>query len=108
MKAKAKKIFKLLISTLFLLFLGLYITQALGYFDFNDNKKTVLTENAIERFEKDIKSGKKINAKDYIEEEKNYNNLLSKISLSLSNVIEKGFNHFMNAMFDEISKVTGS
>ena len=93
-------------STLFLLFLGLYITQALGYFEFKNNKKTALTNSAIKKFEEDVKKGKKIDAKDYLEEEKNYNNLLSKTSINISNAIEAGFNYLINNLFNEISKVT--
>lgn len=103
---KGKNTARLIIACLFSLFLCLYITQALGYYEFTNNKKTTLTTKGIEKFEQDLKEGKKIDAKDYIEEEKNYNNLLSRTSLTISNTIEKTFNTLMNAFFNELSKVT--
>lgn len=103
---KGKNVARLVIFCLFSLFLCLYVTQALGYYEFTNYKKTTLTTKAIERFEADVKEGKKIDAKDYIEEEKNYNNLLSKTSLTISNTIEKTFDTLMNTLFNELAKVT--
>lgn len=103
---KAKNAFRLFIVCIFSLFLCLYVTQALGYYEFTNAKKTTLTTKAMEKFEKDVKDGKKIDAKDYIEEEKNYNNLLSRTSLTISNTIEKTFDTIMNAFFNELAKAT--
>lgn len=103
---KGKNAARLFIACLFSLFLCLYVTQALGYYEFTNYKKTTLTNKAIERFEEDVKSGKKIDAKDYVEAEKNYNNLLSRTSLTISNTIEKTFDMLMNCLFNELSKVT--
>lgn len=106
MKMKYKNILRFTLLSLFLLFIALYITQALGYYEFNNAKKTTLTNSAIKKFEKDVQSGKEIDARDYIEEEKNYNNLISKTSLSLSNAVEKTFNYVMNTIFSELAKAT--
>lgn len=103
---KAKNVVRLSIACIFSLFLCLYITQALGYYEFTNAKKTTMTTRAMEKFEKDVKSGKKINAKDYLEEEKNYNNFLSKTSLTISSTIEKTFGAIMNAFFNELAKAT--
>lgn len=56
----------------------------------NENK-TVLTDEAIIRFEKDLKNGKKINPSDYIIKEKDYNNKACKIGLKISKIIENSF-----------------
>lgn len=103
---KAKNIFRFSVLVLFTLFICLYITQALGYYEFTNAKKTTLTRDAMEKFERDIQSGKKIDVKDYLEEEKNYNNFLSKTSITISNTIEKTFNTIMNALFNEMAKAT--
>lgn len=103
---KAKNVVRLSIACIFSLFLCLYITQALGYYEFTNAKKTTMTTKAMEKFEKDVKSGKEINAKDYLEEEKNYSNFLSKTSLTISNTIEKTFGAIMNAFFNELAKAT--
>ena len=103
---KAKNIFRIFMVSMFSLFICLYITQAFGYYEFTNSKKTTLTKEAMEKFEKDVKNGKKIDAKDYIEEEKNYNNLLSKTSITFSNTIEKTFNAIINTLFNEVAKAT--
>ncbi len=103
---KYKHVARFVIFSLFLLFIGLYITQALGYYEFTNAKKTTLTNFAIEKFEKDVKEGKKLDAKDYIEEEKQYNNIISKASLTISNTIEKTFDVVMNTLFNELAKAT--
>ena len=105
---KAKYIFLFLTTVLFLLFIGLYLTQAFGYYEFESGRKSTLTENAIRRFERDVKAGKEINVKDYLEEEKNYNNSLSTASIKVSNLLERGFNLFMNGLFNEVNKLTQS
>lgn len=103
---KYKHIVRFTILVLFLLFVGLYITQALGYYEFTNAKKTTLTNSAIERFEKDVKEGKALDAKDYVEEEKHYNNKLSRLSLTISSTIEKSFSFVMNTLFNELAKAT--
>ncbi len=101
---KYRKFFEFTMMILVILFLGLYISQMTGYYQYAENKKTILTNDAMKRFEKDIKEGKEINTKDYLVEETNYNNLLSTLGMKVSSLIEKGFNKAMNGLFNELSK----
>ena len=101
---KYRKFFEFTMMILVILFLGLYISQMTGYYQYAKNKKTILTNDAMKRFEKDIKEGKEINTKDYLVEETNYNNLLSTLGMKVSSLIEKGFNKAMNCLFNELSK----
>lgn len=101
---KYKKIFELVMAVLVVLFLGLYISQMTGYYKYSESKKSTLTKDAIEKFEQDIKAGKKIDAKNYLEEEKSYTNKMSNLGMALSSLIEKGFKKAMNTLFNEISK----
>lgn len=100
---KGKKIFRFTIITLLILFATLYFSQAAGYFEYTTRKTNTLTEEAVKKFEKDIESGKKINANDYIKKENDYNNNLSKLGTSMSNMIESSFNYIMNFIFKEIN-----
>ena len=95
---------QLFMMVLVILFLGLYISQMTGYYQYTESKKTTLTEDAIKRFEQDIKDGKQIDAKNYLEEQADYNNALSSLGMKVSRLIEKGFNKAMNGVFNEISK----
>ena len=87
---------------LFILFISLYIGQATGYYKYEDSKKSILTKSAIKRFEKDLKDGKELKAKNYLEEEKNYSNTPSRIGLGLSNFLENSFNKILVFMFNQI------
>ena len=86
-------------------FLGIYFGQATGYYKFAENRKTTLTEEAIERFEADVKEGKEIIASNYLIKEKNYNNNISFLCMKISSFIEKSFNRFMNLVFKELEEV---
>ena len=71
-----------------ILFISLYLSR------FNietyENKR-LLTEEAIIKYEQDLKEGKNILEKSYIPEEKNYNNKPSQIGRKVSNTIESSF-----------------
>ena len=99
-----KRIAQIIMAVLVMLFLGLYISQMTGYYEYTESKKTTLTKSAMERFEQDIKEGKEIKAGNYLEQEKDYNNKASTLGMKVSSLIEKGFNKAMNGLFQEISK----
>ena len=81
-----KRLIKLIGIILLIFFLALYLSSYnTSYYE----NKNILTEDAIKRFEKDLKEGKKINVNNYIEKEKNYNNKVSTYTLKLSNLIDK-------------------
>ena len=100
---KGKNIFRFITIILFILFISLYIGQATGYYKYN-NKKNILTKGAIKKFEKDVKNGKKVDMKNYLEEEKNYSNSFSKIGLATSKAIEVSFNKILVFMFKQVER----
>lgn len=105
MKVKVKTISGFLVGIVIVMFLSLYFTMMSGHYDFNESKKTALTQEAIERFEKDVSEGKEIIASNYLEEEVNYNNLASKAGMKISSFIEKSFNKVMGALFKNVEKI---
>ena len=102
---KGKNVARIVIFTLLILYSTLYVTQALGYYEYSNSKTNALTNDAIKKFEGDVKSGKNIKASDYIKKENDYNNNLSKSGLALSNFIENVFDEIMGYIFKEINKV---
>lgn len=82
-----KKIFKLIMLILIIFFLSLYFSR-INYYQEN---KTILTDKAIKQFEKDLQEGRQIDSKNYIEEEKDYNNKPSTIARKTSHFIENSF-----------------
>ena len=100
-----KKILKLLALLLFVFFLSLYLSKYTN--TYYENKK-VLTDEAIKEYEKDLKTGQPINSKNYLKEEKNYNNKASRIGLKTSNLIEKGFNSILKYSARELQELTNN
>ena len=91
---------KITFILLILLFLLLFINQNNnGYYE-NPN---ILTNEAIARFEKDLKEGKEIIPSNYITPEKDYNNRASKLGLKCSMLIEKVVNKVLRRLIDYIS-----
>ena len=90
---KIGKVNKFIIYFLFITYITLYIFQLTGYYEYELNRKKVLTESQIEQFEEDIKAGNQIDAKEYITDHQTYNNYISKIGYNtssfLSNITEK-------------------
>jgi len=105
---KGKNIFRIIGILLIIFFTTLYIAQGVGYYEYTNSKKTTLTEESIKRYEEDLKNGVEIDANNYLEKEKNYNNNLTKVSRGLSTLVEKGFNGIMNKLFNEIDKAVKS
>lgn len=90
--------------TLVILFLCIYIGQASGYYEYSNFKRTSLTNDAITRFEDDVKKGKNIKATNYLKNDKQYDNALNSIALKTSNLIEKTFDNIMSSLFNGINK----
>lgn len=101
---KANNLFKIVIIILFILFIALYLGQATGYYEYESNKKWALTNSAIKRYEQDLKQGKEIEAKNYLQEEKNYSNSATKLGFYTSELIEKSFNLIVRSIFNQIGK----
>lgn len=79
-----------------------------GYYKVPEERKVVLTDEAMERFEEDVKNGKEIIAGNYLEKENNYNNNLSLLGVKLSKLIENGFNKLMWLILNELESVIDS
>lgn len=105
---KGKNIARVVIGTLGIIFLVVYFGMATGYLEIENQKKTALTKEAMERYEADLKAGKKIDMNNYLQKEKVYSNNISKLALGTSSIIEKGFNTIMNYLFKEVDKAVNS
>lgn len=101
---KGKNVFRIVIFTLIILFGTLYITQALGYYEYSNRKINTMTEAEVKKIENDIKSGKKVDASDYVKKKNDYNNRLSKSGMAISKIIDKLFTGIMNFLFSEVDK----
>ncbi len=90
--------FKVLIC-LFVFYISLSIAVSSGYYSAKLNEKTLVTEENMKAFEEDVKNGKEVDIKDYINEtHKDYSTKTSKIGVNISKVVE-------DFMTDGISKM---
>lgn len=109
---KKKKVFNKVMSRIFLALLigfsALYISEATGYYEFEQHKQVELNEKKIAQFEQDVKEGKNIDVNDYIDEKEiSYQNNASTIGITLSeqlgNVVQGGLEStfgFLGKLFE--------
>ena len=97
-----KKIIKLSLVLIVVLFFSLYLTRYTNSYYQNNS---ILTEQAIEKYEKDLKEGKKIDPNNYKEREKQYNNNITKLGMKTSSIIEKAFKTSLKYMMKYLNKL---
>lgn len=90
-----KKIIKAIFFILFLAFLISYIIERSGYYEYNLQNRTVLTNESMRKFEKDVSEGKDVTLEDYtVPTSKDYSSSLTrktnKISVGVNKVLKKG------------------
>lgn len=101
---KPDKLFRNFMIILFVIFIALYISQANGYYEYQEYKRVALTNEQIKEFESDVKSGKKIDIKDYVgNTKKEYGNRISDTGLTVSLNIEKYIKKAITSSFGLLS-----
>ena len=90
-----KKIFKLAFIIIFIAFIISYVITKSGYYEYNLQNKTVLTNEKMKQFEKDVSEGKDVTLEDYVvSTTKDYTNTLTretnKVSLKINKILKKG------------------
>ena len=93
---KKKNWFLSVLGVLFIIYIALYMLDNLGYYNIAAKNK-VITEEKLEEFEEDVKSGKEIDLKEYVRDTTNYKNTYSNIgyniSIGIDNVLNKGLSN---------------
>ena len=96
------QILKAMIVFLIIIFLSLYFSKYNN--EYYENKR-IMTDEAIQKFEKDVKEGKKVNAKNYLPKEKDYNNKASRIGMKSSEFIEKIFDKGLRVIMSYLNSI---
>lgn len=100
-KKKGKERFKFILSFLIVLFLCMYVAGKTGYYQNKLANNTLLTNEALILFEKDIAEGKKVDIKDYLKNtKKDYRNIYSKTGYQISNSIDNILNEGVGKLFE--------
>lgn len=93
---KKKNWFLTVLGIIFVIYIGLYIMDSLGYYNIAAKNK-VITEEKLQEFESDVKNGKEIDLKEYVRDTTNYKNVYSNIGYSISvgidNILNKGLSN---------------
>lgn len=94
-KNNKNKFLKLIFMMLFISFSIIYVSGLTGYYEYQNYKKAALTNEQIKKFEEDIQNGIEVDITEYlVKEDLNYQNrlsiLASKLSDSISNIVEHG------------------
>lgn len=82
---KKGKLFKSILLLIFACYIIIYIISNSSYYDYQLQKKTILTNEQIKLFESDISQGRDVSLNDYvISTEKDYSNNLTKFTYNIT------------------------
>ncbi len=100
------KIFNTSFIVFLISFLVLYLSQATGYYNYEQHKKMILTEEKIKQFEQDVKEGKNLSIEEYLDNPvKNYQNKISAFGYKLSYNISKYTREGLKKTFNFFNKI---
>ena len=90
-----KKIIKIIFFIFFIAFIISYVIEETGYYEYNLQNKTVMTNESINKFEKDLKEGKDVTIEDYlVNTQKDYTSTLTrgtnKVSTKVNSILKGG------------------
>lgn len=105
-KNKQYKIFKTIFMIFFFSYSVIYFSELAGYYEYQNYKKTALTEEQIKKFEQDVKGGKQVDISDYIVKNNvTYQNRLSRLTSKLSDGISNIVKSSVEETFKFLSKM---
>ncbi len=100
------KLLQFFLIAVVIIFLVMVFTSSSGYYEYELNKKSTLTQEAIKQFEEDVKNGKEIDIKDYyVVENNDYSNDFTKAGVNLSNKIENLLKGCFQFIFKSIGNI---
>jgi len=98
------RIFKLVMTILVIIYLGLFIANNTGYYSFSLRNRKELTDEQIKKFEEDVKNGVEIDINDYLNMETiSYQNNISSLGYNLSSTLENLIKTGVYKIFDFFS-----
>ena len=105
MDKKKKKIVKYVLSGMFIAFIISYVIEKSGYYEYNLQNKTIMTNESMAQFEKDIADGKDVTLEDYVvTTEKDYTSNLTRTT----NKVSVKVNKFLKQGIESVFKIVGT
>ena len=106
MEKKKKNYFFIVLFTLFIIFLAYILAYNSGYYEANISRKSKITEEKLQEFEQDVKDGKEIDIKNYVENDYvDYSSSLSKLGNKLSSSIDTFMDSGLSDFFEFLGKL---
>lgn len=98
------KFLKVIIIIIIVVFISAYYISNSGYYEYHMQQKTVLTNDKIKEFEEDVRNGKNIDEKIYLEDmDKDYSNNISNIIYKISTDGTKVTRKIIKKIFKKLS-----
>ena len=99
METKVYNSVKVITLILFIIFITMFFASFTGYYDYENKKQAIMTEEKIKQFEQDVKNGVNLDLTNYIDKPKNnYNSFLAKVgsktSKFISNTVSSSVSNF--------------
>ena len=102
---KKNRVLVSILGLLFIAFLVVYFGGLSGFYEYEQYKKRVLTEQQIELFEQDIRAGREIDVTDYISPiNRDYSNRISSSGVAITNRLEQIITTGINITFRSIGR----
>ena len=103
-KPLANRIFKLVMTILVIIYMGLFIANTTGYYSFSLRNRKELTDEQIKKFEEDVKNGVEIDLNEYLSMETiSYQNNISSLGYNMSSMLESLIKTGVYKIFDFFS-----
>ena len=100
-----KKVFINIFLLLFIGYIVCFVIGESGYYEYKLQRKTVMTNESMQKFEEDVKEGKDVSLEDYVvSSEKDYTTTLTRTT----NKVSKSVNKMMKKTVEGVFKVLGS
>lgn len=97
---------KFLIISIIIIFLVSYLVASTGYYEYQIQERTILTNEKIKEFEEDIKNNKDIDALEYFTlEEVDYSNKFTNLVYNISNESTKVTRKVIKKIFKKLGSL---
>ena len=86
-----------------MVFVALLIAYESGYYETRMSNRAVLTKEAMDKFEEDVKNGEVVDVNDYLKSESvDYSNGITKIGNKISNGISEVMTNGLSGLFNAL------
>lgn|SRR5574344_268144 len=98
--------FWITLGGMFLIFLAYYIAYTSGYYEAKVTRKATITQEKLEQFEEDVKEGKEIDIKDYVQNDSiDYSSPVSRLGNNISSGIDSLMGGGVTDFFNFLGKL---